>query len=110
MCFASHRTHAYNQSQTGSSLPHPYFEHVVNLKLNSLARMPYPAMSLPNLTHLHLFFESWTAFGTPEGTYSEVFYSFSDLLPVLNPTHLALDFQGTVESDEHFQEVVDTQS
>lgn len=66
-------------------------------------------MRLPNLTRLHLALNPER---TPWGsgylctgiTYSAVFSAFSNLLPLLNPTHLALNFGGTFEVDESFEE------
>lgn len=90
--------------QPGSPLPHPCLEYVTHLKLYSETQTvpgyftdPYPAVSLPNLTHLYLYIE----FESYEDSHN-CFHGVANLLPCLDPSHLLLKFGGGgPEPDEY---------
>lgn len=86
----------FDLDQTNDGLPHhPFVEHIVHLTLDiSLYQKPgpqYPGVLLPNLTHLHLCLHLETrSTSTSCFTCSNVLHVLEDLLPLVNPTHLAL--------------------
>lgn len=77
-------------NQPSGSLFHPCLEHVTRLDLSTLYEKddvkPYPAVLLPNVTHLNL------SLGCSLEGFRDAFVPLVNILPGMNPTYLCLLF------------------